>query len=90
MLFEHKDEVIDMEKKLVVRLVKKIIPVSNNSSSGNFFSIENGKRVATPLLLALVMIEFTDLVFAVDSIPAILAISNNMFIVYTSNIFAIL
>lgn len=90
MLFENKEEVIDFEKKLIVKAVKKLIPVSKDSSSWNFFTMENGKKVATPLFLALIMIEFTDLVFAVDSIPAILAISNNMFIVYTSNIFAIL
>lgn len=90
MLFEDKKEVIDFEKKLIVRAVKKVIPVTKDSSSWTFFTFENWKKVATPLFLALIMIEFTDLVFAVDSIPAILAISNNMFIVYTSNIFAIL
>lgn len=89
MLFDEKEE-IDLEKKLIVRAVKKIIPVTQSSESGNFFTIENGKKVATPLFIALLMVEFTDLIFALDSIPAVLAISNNMFIVYTSNIFAIL
>lgn len=89
MLFDEKEE-IDLEKKLIVKAVKKIIPVTKSTESGNFFTIENGKKVATPLFIALIMIEFTDLIFAVDSIPAVLAISNNMFIIYTSNIFAIL
>lgn len=89
MLFESKEE-IDLEEKAVVKLLKKIIPISKHTDDGNFLTVENGKKMATPLLVALVMIEFTDLIFAVDSIPAILAISNDMFIVYTSNIFAIL
>lgn len=89
MLFESKEE-IDMEEKAVVKLLKKFIPISKHTDDGNFFTVENGKKMATPLFVALVMIEFTDLIFAVDSIPAILAISNDMFIVYTSNIFAIL
>ncbi len=55
-----------------------------------FFTIENGKKLATPLLVVVAVIEFTDLLFAVDSIPAIFAISNDPFILYTSNIFAIL
>ncbi|MDD2487634.1 MAG: TerC family protein [Candidatus Gracilibacteria bacterium] len=89
MLFESKEE-IDFEEKIIVKFIKKLFPISKHKDDGKFFTVENGKRYATPLFVALVMIEFTDLVFAVDSIPAILAISNNMFIVYTSNIFAIL
>ena len=89
MIFESKEEVA-LEEKMVVKLLKKIIPISKHTHDGNFFTVENGKKMATPLFVALIMIEFTDLIFAVDSIPAILAISNNMFIVYTSNIFAIL
>ncbi|MGE4443391.1 MAG: TerC family protein [Candidatus Altimarinota bacterium] len=89
MLFEGKEE-IEFESKMIVKLVKKIVPITKNEDGGKFFTIENGKKYATPLFLALVMIEFTDLIFAVDSIPAILGVSNNMFILYTSNIFAIL
>lgn len=89
MLFENKEE-IDLEEKTIVKFLKKIVPISQHKDDWNFFTIENWKRLATPLFVALVMIEFTDLIFAVDSIPAILAISNDMFIVYTSNIFAIL
>lgn len=89
MLFESKEE-IELEEKAIVKILKKIIPISKHTDDGKFFTVENAKRFATPLFVALVMIEFTDLIFAVDSIPAILAISQDMFIVYTSNIFAIL
>lgn len=89
MLFESKEE-IDLEEKAIVKLLKRIIPISKHKDDWKFFTIINAKKFATPLFVALVMIEFTDLIFAVDSIPAILAISNDMFIVYTSNIFAIL
>lgn len=89
MAFESKEE-INFEEKLMIRVIKRFIPISKHTEDGSFFTIENGKRMATPIFVALVMIEFTDLIFAVDSIPAILAISSDMFVVYTSNIFAIL
>lgn len=89
MLFESKEE-IEFERKLIVRLLKKIMPISKEMDGGKFLTIQNAKIAATPMLVALLMIEFTDLVFALDSIPAVLAISHDMFIVYTSNIFAIL
>ena len=89
MLFESKEE-IEFERKLIVRLLKKIMPISKEMDGGKFLTMKNAKRAATPMLVALLMIEFTDLVFALDSIPAVLAISHDMFIVYTSNIFAIL
>lgn len=89
MLFESKEE-IEFERKLIVRLLKKFMPISKEMDGGKFLTMQNAKRAATPMLVALLMIEFTDLVFALDSIPAVLAISNDMFIVYTSNIFAIL
>ena len=89
MLFESKEE-IEFERKLIVRLLKKVMPISKEMDGGKFVIIKNAKRYATPMLVALLMIEFTDLVFALDSIPAVLAISHDMFIVYTSNIFAIL
>ena len=64
--------------------------VSKNYDGEKFFTIENGKRVATPLLMVVALIEFSDVVFAVDSIPAIYAVTTDSFIVLTSNIFAIL
>lgn len=81
---------IDLDKKRIVKLIKKIIPISKTYDDWKFLIKINNKKYATPLLVALIMIEFVDLVFALDSIPAILAISKDMFIVYTSNIFAIL
>jgi tellurite resistance protein TerC len=81
---------IDPDKNPVIRLVKKIIPVTTDNRYSKFFVRIDSKLYATPLFIALVMIEFTDLVFAVDSIPAVLAISKDPFIIYTSNVFAIL
>lgn len=74
----------------VVRLVKKFMPVTDAFDGHNFFTVENGVRKATPLFLALVLIEFSDIVFAIDSVPAIFAITKEPLIVFTSNIFAIL
>jgi tellurite resistance protein TerC len=85
-----KSEGIDPEKNLLVRLVRRLYPVSKEYHGQKFFVRIDGVRTATPLLLALVMVEFTDLIFAVDSIPAIFAITADPFIVFTSNIFAIL
>ncbi|MBX3375866.1 MAG: TerC family protein [Phycisphaeraceae bacterium] len=81
---------IDPEKNPLVRLVRRIYPVTTQYDGQRFFTRINGVRTATPLFLALVMVEFTDLIFAVDSIPAIFAITADPFIVFTSNIFAIL
>lgn len=72
------------------KLVRKFFSVSDHYVGDKFFTIENGKKLATPLLVVVAVIEFTDLLFAVDSIPAIFAISTDPFILYTSNIFAIL
>ncbi|MDA0315759.1 MAG: TerC/Alx family metal homeostasis membrane protein [Bacteroidetes bacterium] len=72
------------------KLIRRFFSVSDKYVGDKFFTIENGKKFATPLLVVLAVIEFTDLLFAVDSIPAIFAISNDPFILYTSNIFAIL
>jgi tellurite resistance protein TerC len=72
------------------KLIRKFFNVSDKYVGDKFFTIENGKKLATPLLVVVAVIEFTDLLFAVDSIPAIFAISNDPFILYTSNIFAIL
>jgi tellurite resistance protein TerC len=86
----HDSEDIDPEKNPVLRLAKRFIPVSTEYHGEKFFVRHAGKLIATPLFLVLLMVESTDLVFAVDSIPAILAVSSDPFIVYTSNVFAIL
>jgi tellurite resistance protein TerC len=89
-LFLSKEEEVHPEKNLVFRAFKRFVPSVSSYREAKFTVVENGRRLATPLLLVLVTIEATDLVFAVDSIPAIFAISRDPFIVYTSNIFAIL
>jgi tellurite resistance protein TerC len=81
---------IDPEKNLLIRLVRRVMPVTPGYQGQRFFTRLNGRLAATPLFLALVMVEFTDLVFAVDSIPAIFAITADPFLVLTSNVFAIL
>ena len=80
----------DPQKNRVLRLFRRFVPTTDRYDGQHFFTIENGRRVATPLLAALVVIEAMDLVFAVDSIPAIFAVTLDPFIVFTSNIFAIL
>lgn len=86
----QKEEAIDPSKNPIVRLARRFMSVTNEYDGDKFFTVRNGKRLATPLFLVLLVVEFTDLVFAVDSIPAIFAVTNDPFIVYTSNIFAIL
>ncbi len=86
----HNDEDIDPEKNIVIKLFRKFFPVTKDYHEGKFFIIENGKKIATPLFIVLIAVEFTDLIFAFDSIPAIFAITSDPFIIYTSNIFAIL
>ena len=78
------------EDNPIVRFVTRHIPISRRYEGEKFFTVKNGKKVGTLLLLVLVIVEITDLVFAVDSIPAIFGITTNTFIVYTSNVFAIL
>lgn len=89
MLFD-KDKKMEPEKNPVIKLFRKFIPTTNELQGDKFFIKENHKSVATPLFVSLMMIEITDLIFAVDSIPAILAVTQDHFIVYTSNVFAIL
>lgn len=89
MLF-HKDEKIEPDKNPLVRLFKRFFPVTEEAHGGKFFVKLNGRTFATPLFIVLLIVEFTDLIFAVDSIPAILAITNDTFIIFTSNVFAIL
>lgn len=78
------------EDQWALKKLRSWIPSTKNYDGSKFFTIENGKRVATPLLIALLLVEFTDVIFALDSIPAIFAITRDPFIVFTSNIFAIL
>jgi tellurite resistance protein TerC len=85
-----KKENFDPDRNPLIRFFKRIIPLTTNPEEGRFFVKENGKRFATPIFLVLVVVEITDLIFAVDSIPAILAVTQDRFIVYTSNVFAIL
>lgn len=89
MAFAQEKE-IHPENNFVLKFVKKWIPFTATYRDGFFFVIENGKRYATPLFLVLLTIETTDVIFALDSIPAIMAITLDPFIIYTSNIFAIL
>jgi tellurite resistance protein TerC len=89
MLFQG-DEKIEPEKNPVVRLFKRWIPIAPGYHGQSFFISQNGKRHATLLMIVLLVVETTDVIFAVDSIPAIFAITQDPFIVYTSNVFAIL
>jgi len=86
----QKGDGIHPERNPVVRLFRRIWPVTDDYSDGRFFVKQEGRRWATPLFLVLLTVEFTDLVFALDSIPAIFAVTPDPFIVYTSNVFAIL
>ena len=90
MLIQKKEKKIEIEKNIAVRIMKRFIPVSLELTGDKFLSRKNGVLLATPMLIALVIVEMTDLVFALDSIPAILAITTDPFIVITSNVFAIL
>jgi tellurite resistance protein TerC len=89
MIFK-KEEEIHPERNPVVRLFKRWMPVTSDYRADRFFVRENGILMATPLFVVLLLVEFTDLIFAVDSIPAIFAVTKDPFIVYTSNVFAIL
>jgi tellurite resistance protein TerC len=89
MFFKH-DEEFDGETNPVVRMVRRFVPLTPKFHDNKFFIIEDGRRLATPMFLVLVLVEFTDLIFAVDSIPAIFGITRDPFLVFTSNIFAVL
>ncbi|MBT3152223.1 TerC family protein [Streptomyces sp. CHD11] len=89
-ILKGEEEGFDPGKSLAVRLLRKVIPVQDDYAGPHFFVREAGKRVGTPLLAVVAAIEAADLVFAVDSVPAVLAVSSDLFIVYTSNAFAIL
>jgi tellurite resistance protein TerC len=89
-MFFQDEKPIEPDKNPLVRLFKKFFPVTNETPNGKLFTRIDGKMFATPLFIVLIVIEFTDLIFAVDSIPAILAITTDRYIVFTSNVFAIL
>ena len=89
-LLLQRNQQIHPERNPIVRLFQRLMPVTTRLSGDRFTVVQNGRRYATPLLLALVAVEVTDLIFAVDSIPAIFAVTSDPFIVFTSNIFAIL
>jgi tellurite resistance protein TerC len=89
-ILKGEDEGFDPSRSLAVRLLRRVVPVRDDYAGMKFFVREGGRRVATPLLAVVAAIEAADLVFAVDSVPAVLAVSDNAFIVYTSNAFAIL
>lgn len=86
----HKDKTLEPERNPLVRLFRRVMPVTEQYDGQRFFTRVGGKLWATPLFLVLLVVEFTDIIFAVDSIPAIFAITSDPFIVFTSNVFAIL
>jgi tellurite resistance protein TerC len=85
-----KEEAMDPEQKGIVKLARRVLPVSRLGDGSRFFTLEDGRKKVTPLFLVLLVVEATDLLFALDSIPAVLGISQDPFIVYTSNVCAIL
>ena len=87
---ESDDDENDPSTGLISRTLRRLIPVKDDYQGHHFFIVENGKTFATPLFVALILVEISDVIFAVDSVPAVLAVSKDPFIVYTSNIFAIL
>jgi len=88
--FDEGDEKIEPEKNPILKFCKKHLPMTNREHGASFVIRENGKLLFTPLFLVIVLIETTDLIFAVDSIPAAFAITQNPFLIYTSNIFAVM
>lgn len=89
MLIPSKEEA-SLENNKIIVWSKKIFPTSHDLDGDKFFTVQNGKRMVTPLFITLIFVEFSDVVFAVDSIPAIIGITDDPFLVFTSNVFAIL
>lgn len=90
LLFEDDDDETDLSDNRIIRFARSIFPVSERYAGDRFFIWENGRLMATPLMVVLVSIEFSDVVFAVDSVPAVLALSSDTFVIYMSNILAIM
>jgi len=84
------DEEVHPERNIAIRLARKFFPVTTDFHGQKFVTLVNGRKALTPLALVLLMVETTDLIFAVDSIPAILGVTTNFYVVFTSNVFAIL
>jgi len=89
-IVRHDESQVDPENNLALRLVRRVVPTTSRYAGQRLFTKENGRRVATPLFAVLVMVETTDIVFAVDSIPAIFGVAREPFIIFSSNAFAIL
>jgi tellurite resistance protein TerC len=89
-MWNEKDKKVEPEKNPVLRLFRRFVPVTEAYENGHFFVRRAGQMVATPLMVVLIVIETTDVIFAVDSVPAVIAISRDPFIVFTSNAFAIM
>ena len=90
-MFSQKEGPVDLERNPVIRLARRVLPLSDSYDGTRFFTrTARGKLLGTPLLLVLLVVEWSDLVFAIDSIPAIFAVTRDPFLVYSSNIFAIL
>lgn len=90
MLLQKEDDNFAPSQSFILKFLRKVMPIKTDYHGENFFVLENGKRMATPLLAAVMVIEMSDLIFAVDSIPAVLSITQDTFLVYSSNIFAII
>ncbi len=90
LLGDKKEEHIDFKQSKVIQFAHKILPFTDSHHGGKFFFRENGKLYFTSLFMVVIMVEATDIIFAVDSIPAVFSISQNLFVVFTSNIFAIM
>ena len=88
MVVQHDN--IDPSRNLFVRITSRLVPITEGLRGQKFWVVENGKRMATPLFVALLMVESADLLFAIDSVPAIFAITDDPFLVYSSNVFAVL
>ncbi|MGD9724076.1 MAG: TerC family protein [Pirellulales bacterium] len=86
----HSDAKVDPDRNILMRLAKRLFPVARESHGEKFFAVEDGRRCMTPLFLVLLVVESTDVLFAVDSVPAIFGVTKDAFTVFTSNIFAIL
>lgn len=90
LLFENGEEEPNLDKNWIVRLAKRFIKVTSKYDSDKFFTVQDGVRMATPLLVVLIVVELSDVMFAVDSVPAIFGVTLDPFLVYSSNMLAIL
>jgi tellurite resistance protein TerC len=90
LLYDKKEEHVDFKHNKIIKFASKILPFTESHHGGKFFFRENGKFFFTSLFMIVILIEATDIIFAVDSIPAVFSISQNLFVVFTSNIFAIM